>query len=97
MNIKIPKKYLHDFIVYLQKTYDLYYVEFRESPNGAKDIVVANSLYSSTIWVNILANYSIFKSSVNIVTIPELSSQILCLYEDSSGIVTIFTLDLNIE
>ena len=41
--INIRRKYANDLVIYLQKTYKLYFVEFREAPNGKKEIVLCNS------------------------------------------------------
>lgn len=65
----IPKKYVHDFIIYLQKEYNIYNVEFREVSGNRRSIVIANSLRSATLWICI-REHSLFKASVHIVSEP---------------------------
>lgn len=42
MYIEAKRKYLNDILTYFQKTYNLYFVEFREAPNGKKAIILCN-------------------------------------------------------
>lgn len=32
--MRVKRKHLNDLVIYLQKTYGLYFVEFRRAPNG---------------------------------------------------------------
>lgn len=40
--MKVKRKHLNDLVVYLQKTYGLYFVEFRKAPNRRKTIVLCH-------------------------------------------------------
>lgn len=50
---EIRKKYLNDLLVYLQKTYGLYFIEFRKAPNG-RDAIVLCHPNNKHWWINIL-------------------------------------------
>lgn len=49
---KVKRKHLGDLIIYLQKNYGLYFVEFRRAPNG-KDAIVLCNPNNKDWWVHI--------------------------------------------
>lgn len=51
--INIRKKYANDLVIHLQKSYGLYFVEFREAPNGKKEIILCNP-NNKDWWIAIL-------------------------------------------
>lgn len=51
--VEIKKKDVNDLVIYLQKTYGLYFVEFREAPNKRKEIVMCNP-NNKKWWIAIL-------------------------------------------
>ena len=55
MIIKIKKRYFNDVLVFLQKKYKLYFVEFRQGPNGRKNIVLCRP-NSKDWWICIFIN-----------------------------------------
>lgn len=57
--ITIRKRHVHDLIIYLQKEYGLYFVEFRETLNGKKCICICNTNGGpkrKEWWIEILHN-----------------------------------------
>lgn len=51
--MKVKRKYLNDLIVYLQKTYGLYFVEFRKALNGRKIILLCHP-NNKQWWIEII-------------------------------------------
>lgn len=50
--MRVKRKHLNDLVIYLQKTYGLYFVEFRRAPNGRRAIVLCHP-NNKHWWINI--------------------------------------------
>lgn len=60
--MKVKRRYLNDLVIYLQKTYGLYFVEFRKALNGRKVMVLCHP-NNKHWWINITI-LNLFKVSV---------------------------------
>lgn len=62
--VKVKRKHLGDLIIYLQKNYGLYFVEFRQAPNGKNAIVLCNPK-NKDWWIHIFL-INRFSADVNL-------------------------------
>lgn len=53
--MKVRRKYLNDLLIYFQKKYGLYFVEFRQAPNGKHAIVLCHP-NNKHWWIHIIMN-----------------------------------------
>lgn len=51
--MKLSKRYLNDLVIYLQKTYCLYFVEFRQTPDGRQVMILCNP-NNEDWWIEII-------------------------------------------
>lgn len=73
--VTIKRRDVHDLVIYLQKIYGLYFIEFREAPNGRKEMVLTkhgeDGSNDKDFWVSII--YHGLTASVIIATFGEYS------------------------
>jgi hypothetical protein len=53
--VRLPRKDINDIIIYLQKTYCLYFVEFRQTQSGKKVLILCNP-NNKEWWIEIFIN-----------------------------------------
>lgn len=79
MDIKVRKKNINDVLVFLQKEFGLYFVEFRQSQKGNPCIVLTKSLDNSDKsdywWIHITINK--FSADVLVVVTGNIEKKVV--------------------